>query len=412
MFQAIFSSTWESIDQSFYTKLAQSIDPIDSTLTFFAEILATGILKSVDKDGNDVTEDDRLVALLKNPNTHQGFEEFIKEWLYYLYSHGWDYIVPQASATGFERRLDKDNVKIELFALDPDHINWIDQSYFFGLIKRNKEIRFNYRPFNLNSISFSDIIPFYDVRQNSEKPWIGVSRLLALRQQIQNYSLALQAKENMIKRSGSQLVALDGKTEDMGMDSLVGTGKFDSEDNPVTTTQKEKLETQIRETGIGNNSMGIIFANLPLKVQSLSAGLDKIKYDEIALQDARIIMNKFNMPKEFQNLVLNDVAKYDERNSGMKEIIQNIIEPLGYMFCEKFRTYFKWENNVSLSYSHLPVFSENESTKTETLQKIVDLYVGLYDKKAITLQELTTILKENGINISVKTGTVEGNGSE
>ena len=100
---------------------------------------------------------------------------------------------------------------------------------------------------------------------------MGISRLLALRQQIQNYSLALQGKENLIKRSGSILVSLDAsKSEDLGLDSSVGTGEFDKAGNPILATHKEKLEQQLRETGLGNGSMGIMFSTLPLKSSPLS----------------------------------------------------------------------------------------------------------------------------------------------
>lgn len=378
--------------------MAQSIDPIDSTITFYAEILSSGILKSLDKEGVNVTDSDALVALLKNPNTNQNFQQFIKEWLYYHYSHGWNYVVPQSSAVGFEKKLEG-KTQTQLFNCDPDLIVWDNSilNFIFNFFKKESNtITFSYKPLGFKGIKYTNVISFFDVRQNSEKPYIGVSRLLSLKKQIQNYSLALQGKTNLIKRSGSQLVSLDNKTEDFGMDSMVGTGLFDKDGMPIMITHKEKLEQQIRETGIGNSSAGIIFANIPLKVQSLSDGLENIDFDGYGVQDSRVIFNKFNLPKEFQNITT-ESAKFMNRQAAMIEVIQNTIEPLGTSFCDRMKTYFNWENTITLDFSHLPVFSDNEQTKVTTQQAIVTMYQGLLEKGQITIEVFNQKLKENGI---------------
>lgn len=389
------SSSWESIQQNFYTKLAQSIDPIDSTITFYAEILASGILKAKDKNGDDITDKSLIVNLLKNPNDNQNFIEFIKEWLYYLYSHGYTYQYPVSTSLGFEKKLNG-NSKTSIYNLDPDSYTWKNDTSFFGLIK-SKEIQFDYKPLQFANIGIKDVISYYDVRQNSAKPYTGVSRLLALKQQIQNYHLASQGEENLIKRSGSILVSLDAKTEDMGLDSSTGTGLFDKDGSPIMSTHKEKLEKELRETGLGNGSMGVMFSTLPLKSTPLSAGLENIKFNELMIQNARQILNKYNVPKEFQNLTV-ESAKFANRQMAMIEVVQNTVQPLGNSFCSKIMGYFNnIEEYIYLDYSHLPVFSENESTKISTQQAIVNLYSGLFEKHIITDADFKLILKEYGI---------------
>lgn len=180
------------------------------------------------------------------------------------------------------------------------------------------------------------------------------------------------------------------------MDIGVGNGQFDKDGNPVIITHKEKLEEQIRHTGIGNSSAGIIFANLPLKVTSLSEGLEKIDFDKLKVDDARIIQNKFNLPKEFQNLT-NESAKFMNRQMAMIEVIQNTIEPLGSSFCEKMKTFFDWPNTIVLDFSHLPVFSDNEQTKITTQQAVVTMYEGLLANGRIDEKLFNQKLEENGI---------------
>jgi len=201
----------------------------------------------------------------------------------------------------------------------------------------------------------------------------------------------------MIRRSGSQLIALDGKVEDWGIDGQIGTGQFDNDGNPIKTTHKEKLDDQIKNTGIGNNSLGVIFATLPLKVSSLSDGLEKIDYDALAGQDARTMLNKFNVPKEFQNLILSDVAKYDEKNSSLKFIIQNILQPLADTFCNKIAAHYNHENTLKIDFSELPVFADTENTIIATKNAQFTLYYGLFEKGIINDAEFKKILKDYGI---------------
>jgi hypothetical protein len=182
----------------------------------------------------------------------------------------------------------------------------------------------------------------------------------------------------------------------MGLDSSVGTGQFDEDGTPITTTHKERLEQQLRETGLGNGSMGVMFSTLPLKSSPLSAGLENIKFDEKMIGYARQILNKYNVPKEFQNLD-KETAKFANRQMAMIEVIQNTIQPLADSFCEKMQTYFNWENKIILDFSHLPVFSDNEQVKIETLQALTNLYTGLFDKGVINQEELNEILQENGV---------------
>ena len=391
IFKSIYSNAFESLNQEFYTRLAQSVDPIDSAITFYCELLASGKLKSIDKNGKEVTDTDLLIKLLQNPNENQNFAQFIKENLYYTLSHGWSYIVPQSSAIGFEKSL-KQNIKNSIYNVDPDHVKFLNQNWIQSIFNK-KEVRFQYKPLGFNEVYFTDVINFIDVRQNSQKPHIGVSRLLALKQQIENWSIAGQAKENMIKRTGSALVSLDGKVEDLALDGT--TFERDNQNNVSATTHKDKLNKELQETGLGNGN-SVMFSTLPLKVTPLSAGIDSIPFDKMMVEDARQIYNKFNVPKEFQNLTT-ESAKFMNRQMAMIEVIQNTIEPLARSFCDKIQSFYNWENTISIDFSHLPVFAENQNTKITTQQAIITMYEGLFEKLRITEQELIQIYRENGI---------------
>jgi hypothetical protein len=228
---------------------------------------------------------------------------------------------------------------------------------------------------------------------------------LALKQEIQNYSLAQQAKENLIKRSGSTLVSQDvTKADDIAIDTPVaeqnedGTPVYDDNGDVRMTTHKKKLERQIQRTGLGNNSnMGVIFSMLPLKAQALTAGLEKLNFDAHSAEDARKIMNKFNLPKELQNIDKDAASKFDDRKQGMQNVIQNICAPLGNKFLSNIVSYYNHPNKLELDFSHSPVFADDQETKTANMQALVDLYSTLAERKVINENEFKAKMKEHGI---------------
>lgn len=354
-------------------------------------------------NGDKIIDNDPLIDLLNEPNEFQTSEEFRKCWEYYLKSHGYVYIYPASSSEGFENQLKNNSlVKSKLYILDPDYIVFTHTNLynsFLSLFGKDNPIKFDYRPLGLVNIKFTDIIPYYDVRQNSERPYLGVSRLLALSQQIQNYFIAIQGKEHLLKSVGGQLIVLDGKTDDFALDVSV-PDKFDDcldeNGNAKLVTHKENLENQLNKTGLGSNYKSISFMNLPLKKINLSDGLDKIKFDAYALEDARAIYNKFNIPQEFQNLT-NNTSKFDNKTLALMGFIQNSTEPTGNQLPMKLAKFYNHPNTVTLNFSHLPVFQENEETRVDVNTKVVDYYLRLFEAGLIKEAEVNLKLQEYGI---------------
>lgn len=401
-FESIMSGAWGGLNHQKNTCLAQTIDPIDSTITFFAEIFSSGIYKAVDKNGIDVTDTDLLVQLLNKPNEFQNGSEYRKQWLYYHYANGWNYEYPKSESAGFERNLIKnsESTRTKIYNLDPDHIVWKTSMTnvvlnFLGFLK-SKSILFSYKPFGFSQIEFSQVIPYFDVRQDSEKPFIGISRLGALHQQIENFRLSVKGKQNLIKRTGVILVSQTKQNEDLGLETRFFKGN-DENDIPIQTSHKESLQEDLRNASLGNDSMGVIFSTLSLNPTPLSQGLENVKFDEYSIQDARQIINKFNLPQELANLTPKTSVTAEDRQSAMISVIQNIIQPLANSFCAKKNSFFNHENTISLDFSHLPMFAENENTKILTQTSIVNLYKSLLIDKVITNKEFKDKLQSYGI---------------
>lgn len=401
-FQSLISGSWGDLNHEKYTFLAQSVDPIDSTITFFAEIFSSGIYKAVDKNGIDVTDTDLLVQLLNNPNEFQNGSEYRKQWLYYHYANGWNYEYPKSDSAGFEKNLTKNSeaTATKIYNLDPDHIVWKTSFTnnllnFLGFLK-SKLILFSYKPFGFSQIEFSQVIPYFDVRQDSEKPFIGVSRLCALQQQIDNFRLSVKGKQNLIKRTGVILVSQSKQNEDLGLETRFFKGN-DADGVPIQTSHKESLQEDLRNASLSNDSMGVIFSTLSLNPTPLSQGLENVKFDDYSIQDARQIINKFNLPQELANLTPKTSVTAEDRKSASLSVIQNIIQPLANSFCDKKMSFFNHENKISLDFSHLPMFSENENTKILTHTSIVNLYKTLFTENLITDKQFKDKLQSYGI---------------
>ena len=371
-------------------------------MTFRAELLSSG--KFTSKNGEKEIENDPLVELLENPNEYQTGEELLKCWSYYFDAHGWVYVYPSSNSVGFENQLKSSTIiKSKLYVLDPDLIKFTHTNIsnrILSLFGVDNPVKFDYEPLGLVGIKYSEIVPYFDIRQNSEKPYTGVSRLLALGQQIQNYFIAMQGKEHLLKSVGGQLIVLDGKTDDFGLDVSVPDKFDDSLDengNTKTVSHKENLENQLNRTGLGGAYKTISFMNLNLKKINLSDGLDKIKFDAYALEDARSIYNKFNIPQEFQNLTTKTSATADDKTSALMWYIQNSTEPTGNQLPAKLAKFYNHQNTVTLDFDHLPVFQENEETRVDVNVKVVDMYLRLFEAGLIKDVELKLILEDYGI---------------
>lgn len=263
-----------------------------------------------------------------------------------------------------------------------------------------KEISFEYT-YNTEKkiLNYSQIIPFFDIAQNPENPFIGVSRLKALEDEINQIWLSNKAIDNQIKLSGNIIVSPDAGTN--GQMSL-------GLDKPITInansgkTHKDDIEEKL-------NLPGIIFgksltvSSTALKAINLAESLKDYDYNTKFKQQAgRVILNLFGIPRKLQNIITTSELQKDKEGEDV-DLYEKIIIPVAQSFAKSINYVYSelTKSTIEIDYSHLSVFSERQENakKTERQAKTetVEMLIKLLDKELITPDEAKKVLKDEKI---------------
>lgn len=284
----------------------------------------------------------------------------------------------------------------ELRCLNTDNIDFGGQTVKMF----QKDISFSYT-FNSEKLhlNYSQIIPFFDIAQDSINPFKGVTRLKALEDEINQIWLSNKAIDNQIKLSGNIIVSPDaGKESPMSM----GLEK------PITTaanagkTHKEEIEEKL-------NLPGIIFgksltvSSTALKAINLAESLKDYDYNTKFKQQAgRIILNLFDIPRKLQNLITTSELKSDKEGEDI-DLYEKIVIPLAGNLAKSLNSVYSelTKTTIEFDYSHLAVFQERKSAaekeNREAKNETVDLLIKLLDKGLINESQIQKILKDEKI---------------
>lgn len=394
MFNANHSlGSWGKTFHNNYYNLSLQVAPIDESIDCIARAFSSGI-PYMQKENGELTQDDDLVKFLLKPNNNQNFKEFSKEFVRNLYASGYSYLFPTSLNGANIRRLDKlkSETRPELFALNTDYISY-KNAYLFGLI--NKRNKFDY---NLNgtkiTLDYNQVIPFWDKTQDPENYRIGISRIVALKDEITNIILANRAKTNKIKQSGKFLVTPSSRS----LNNSIGN-QMDQVINPENPTYKQRdlLEDTLESSGLSMDK-SITVSKTELQVLNLMESIQDYSYDEETKEDKRTIKNAYSIPRELQNMG-DDTAKYENRKQAYLDLFTLTILPLAINFTETIQNYYYKESKdkLILDYSHHPVFEIIEQKIEDKNKDQIDIILKLLDKDLITNEEAKQKLKANGI---------------
>lgn len=338
----------------------------------------------------ELTDDDPIVSLLERPNDLQNFQEFGKEFIYYLFSAGWTYILPDNKSAGFEKQINK---KGQIFNLNPDNIQF-QNSRKINLF-RDSNIGFNYQSnySSLSNLSYSkDIVPFYYGVRDKDNPFIGVSNLDALNREIRNIVLADKAKENQIRLSGHTVVTPDaGRSPyDLGLDKPIYTEGQDGMN--ISVTEKQEIERKLLAKGLGNGNP-ITIASKGLRSFNLMAALSSFNFDDLKKEDIKSVLNSWHIPKEYQ-YIDRDATTFENMEKAQLFMYQNIIEPIADNFCKSLQQWYKYPNEIVIDYTHLPVYTIVEQQRQDTRIKEINEVIELRDKNIYTNEQAVELINQ------------------
>lgn len=370
---------------------------MSDAISIITDQLASAEIYSVDQDGNKYYEDDdNLVYLLNHPNKFEGKEEFLKSFGRYLLAGGYTYIEPTSESLAAIKRLDRvreTKNRPEIIALNPDYIRW-DKHYLGFINARYSGGKFNYQYPNSNKSEVKNaeqLIPFYDRQIDSCNPYKGVSRLLALSEQINNYYKSKKAKSTKIDSVGHFIISPSSK-------SLNGDFSITQNlDAPVSFqgnkdyTQKDLIEDNLMNGGLAQGKT-VTVLRTEIQVNNLAESIQDYYIDNDIREDKREIYNEYNIPRELQN-VGDDVAKYENRHRAELWLNSNVVHPIATNLAASIKAYYQHDRKIIFDWSHLPFYTVATKEKQGVIESKVNNIIELVKIGVYTPNEAKEIIE-------------------
>lgn len=350
------------------------LDSVDFVLLQEKNFILNNVISKISKKFSNATftdeNDSALLKKINNPNGFQSKEEFLKEFATYIISSGFTVIWKRYVSFGnFDT--------MELININPCRLSF------------NKDnVTFQYENQNI-TVSSSEIIIFYDIRRNHlDKK--GYSRIIPLRSQLENISLAQKAKNIQINNSGTTIVSPKqtsaGSNIDEGLNApvpVLGGG---------IKTQKDEMEDKLNNRGLENR---IIVSSKGLDAINLSEKLNNIDFYKIVESDALAVYDAFSFPIELSPYGKN--ATFENKGQAELQLIENELMPLLNSLTNSLNSEFAKKGKITGNYNHIGVMSIIKNRVIDTNQKIITQYKTLFDDKIINEIEYKDILIENKI---------------
>ena len=381
-----------------YVELSKNIYAINKSIILISEIFSNAKIKTQDFDGNEL-DPCNLHKLLLKPNSKQNFEEYAKSFIRVLLSSGYVHEYLNSENLANRRRLDliDSEKRPELMVLNSDFIT-TQRSFLWGLY--NKELdngNFKYDDGNYKiDYTKEDVIIYYDEMQDEFNPYIGVSRLQSLKEEILNIQLANSGKTNQIKLSGHTIVTPTQRKE-----SEYSTNLDTSVDpNNKSYTHRDKLRDDLTNGGLSSNTP-ITVTNKELVSFNLMEGIKDINFDDFKREDVRSVMNLYQIPTELQGIDSSN-SKYENRPFAQLEILENIVKPIAKNFIDSKKERYEVEDNIIFDYSHLPFYAkvkeqEEQATKNKIEGLIMLLNTDIKEDTKEKIRNKIDEIIENGI---------------
>ncbi len=315
-------------------------------------------------------KDSELLKKINTPNSFQSKEEFLKEFATYIISSGYTAILKKYVSFGnFDT--------MELININPCTLDFNKDNITFQF--ENKNI----------TVNSSELIIFYDIRRNNfDKK--GYSRIIPLRSQLENISLAQKAKNIQIQNSGTTIVSpktsSNASNVDEGLNApvpVMGGG---------LKSQKNEMEDKLNNRGLENR---IIVSSKGLDAVNLSEKLNNIDFYKIIESDALAVYDAFGFPIELSPYGKN--ATFENKDQAELSLVENELIPLLNSLTNSLNSEFPNKGKIKGNYNHIGVMSIVKNRIIDTNQKIITQYKTLFDDKIINENEYKKILIENKI---------------
>ena len=363
-------------------------NPIAAILIdFIAEKL--GQVEWFIEKGDELSNDDPLIKLLNKPNYYQSKQDYLKQWYWYLVSHGFVYVLPKGSI-GFKTI----DTITALYNLKGDCVEYKDDfnTLFVSTvqeIKQLEETRFKYTHGNhKHSFTVGEIIPFYDLGNGLDNDFLlkSPSRLDAIKKPLINIGKAYDAENIAIQSNGKELFSSNKKGD---YDAAIGIKSDERNDILAKTNQNYGMGAGRSRAIIGNN----------LSWESLHINLKDLGLQDSIAANGTIVANALKVPSEIYEFLVNGSNKtFENQAQARVAFVQQVVQPLADNIANSINSYIGYEETPLVgSFAHLPEMQIIEDMKSDKVLKLSQAIRNLV-QAGFTLEQANDYLETNGID--------------
>lgn len=354
---------------------AIEVPELNAIINIRARAISSGVVEIVSKEtGKRQSDNQSLVRVLRNPNWYQSQKEFWRltsmirdifgeEFIYFLKPYGMSDTYQGMYTINPTYVTIKNDIKTPLFLTDKnDGISYI---YTFN----GKEY----------PIDASCLVHLNDNKIDADNDLRGASLIDSLQGPIKNIRAAYQ-KRNIVLNMPVGILSNDQK------DAIGGAISMDDD-------EKADLRERIKK------QQGLpIITNLPVRYEDMTINSQNLGLFEEVREDTAKLCDSFGVPYEvlasqkgttFTNLKEAKKQMYEEtiiptqeeRIDGLNRAVMTAGKP--------------WE--IRVTYSHLPVFSEDIKQRAISLNQLVSALSQAMEDGAITIDQYRAELNKYGI---------------
>lgn len=352
------------------------------------DLFSMGKVYDYDQDDNIIEEkDSEILQMLKKPNPFQSRAQFLWDFMFWNMM-GTAYLYIDSSVIGENK----------MYFLDPRKIDWPydldkmrDKLVFSPQkLKEMDKMIITYRYDDGTTFKFplSKLIVITDLTNSLGNWHKGPSRLEALYKIVSNSEYALDSKNINVRYTSKFLVGSSNDTSKMGL----------------STEEKEDIETKV-----DSMEKKVWAVKTPVEIRRFVENLANLQLDQAYLADYFLIGNMYGIPRDV--LEAYNSATYENQEKARAAHVNYCFDPKGNQFMNAIEDHFGYENNLVMSWDHLPFMQVFEKERAEVAKMKIES-LNLLLQMGVKLDQANEFLDTNfELNEeSVQQGQAQGAG--
>jgi hypothetical protein len=367
---------------------------VNGIISLKVNAFANGRLKILsDATGKEVSNNEPIVKVLRNPNYLQSQKEFLQQTKFFREIYGnevLNFLYPVGMPSSLKG----------MFTINPEIVRIKENLTIPPFLKTASDARYSYiwnnqqREFDQDAIlhmNRANVSNCSTISQQETKVdgfqrsyYWGMPTLASLQGPVKNIRAAYEARNVLIENRGALGILTNRASDGIGATM------------PLNPKDKKELHDEYRKYGLTKAQYQIIITSLSLDWKQMAIDADKLKLLEECKADTEILCLGFGVPYD----MIAQGVTFDNKLRAERQLYQNTIIPEAQEWVDglnrKLNTADKsW--TIHMTYDHLPVFQENQKERAGALMQLTAALDKALMAGAITVDQYKAELQKFGI---------------